>query len=529
MLALVLGFLAVPGAAQTSQSLIATAAGTRRLHHKVKNSTCEKRLPALTARQSSPLKPACRASAGKSPADSAKLGFSGLPSQANVTAPLAGTQGRASAQEPQSLSDFSGRFWSGGQINVIAQGNPPFDARYSGPHSFENYANDNATSLEDLFTGARITRNLEVLFDVEDVRGSGLSGVVGMAGFPNLDAQRAPSTGGGAVHTYMSRFLLHYIVPLGGGTVENTPSNLELRSSLPARRLEFYFGKFSLADFFDHNAYANDDHSQFMNWTADQNGAWDFAANTSGYTYGAYAEFDDHNWSFRYAEVLMTKKPNGHYLSARITNSKAANAQIGWAYNPATHGKIRLLGFIDQAPMGSFSNALAAWRAGLTTVPETSAVRRPGAHEYGFGLNWQQGLPHHLGLFARAGWNNGKYESYSFTEVNNTIEGGIQIPGALWGRPQDHAGLAFISNGISGGHQEYLAAGGQGFMLGDGNLTYGREDIFETYYNLHLPAGFSIAPDIQYVQNPGYNQVRGPVVVLGMRLHIHLGFHNISF
>ena len=527
MLAVVLGFLAVPDAAQASQSLIATTARTPRLHHKVKTAPCAEKPPALASRQSSPLPPACRTPAGKLSVDSAKLDFSGLPSKANVAAPLAGRQGRATAQKPQALSEFSGRFWAGGQINVIAQGNPPFHARYSGPHSFENYANDNATSIEDLFTGARITRNFEVIFDVEDVRGSGLSGVVGMAGFPNLDAQRVPSAGGGAVHTYMSRFLLHYIVPLGGGMVANTPSNLELRSSLPARRIEFYFGKFSLADFFDHNAYANDDHSQFMNWTADQNGAWDFAANTPGYTYGAYAEFDDHNWSFRYAEVLMTREPNGSYLSLRIANSKAANAQVGWEYSPATHGKVRLLGFIDQAPMGSFANALAAWRTGLTTVPETSIVRQPGAHEYGFGLNWQQGLPHRLGLFARAGWNNGKYESYSFTEVNNTVEGGIQIPGSLWGRHRDHAGLAFVSNSISSGHQEYLAAGGQGFMLGDGHLTYGRENILETYYNLHLPVGFSIAPDIQYVQNPGYNRARGPVVVFGMRLHIHLGFHKI--
>ncbi len=323
----------------------------------------------------------------------------------------------------------------------------------------------------------------------------------------------------------MSRLLLHYIVPLGGGTVENTPSILELDSSLPARRLEFYFGKFSLADFFDHNAYANDDHSQFMNWTADQNGAWDFAANTSGYTYGAYAEFDDHNWSFRYAEALMTKDPNGRYLDLHITNNKAENAQISWGYSPSTNGEVRLLGFVDEARMGSFANALAAWRAGLTPVPEVSAVRQVGAHEYGFGLNWQQGLPRGIGLFARAGWNNGKYESYSFTEVNNTVEGGIEVPGNLWGRPRDHAGVAFVSNGISREHQKYLAAGGLGFMLGDGGLTYGREQIVEAYYNLNLPIGLSIAPDIQYVRNPGYNQVRGPVVVYGMRLHIHMGFH----
>lgn len=523
---LALGLLAVPAAGQAP--LTKPPSKASHLRHKAQAAPCQAKPAASASHHSIPPISACRSAVRKPLADSARLGFNARPAQVGGQGSLVNSQGRNPTQKSQALSDLSGRFWAGGQINLIAQGHGPFHALYSGAHSFQNYPDDDVTSIEDLFTGARVTRNFEVLFDLEDVRGGGLSGVVGMAGFPDLDAQRAPSPGAGAVHTYMSRFLLHYIVPLGGGEVENTPSNLELASSLPARRLEIYFGKFSLADFFDHNAFANDDHSQFMNWTADQNGAWDFAANTPGYTYGGYLEFDDHNWSFRYAEVLMTKNPNGRYLSLHIANTKAGNAEIDWAYSPSTFGKVRLLGFIDQASMGSFANALAAWRAGLTPVPEVSAVRQVGAHEYGFGLNWQQGLPHGFGLFARAGWNNGKYESYSFTEVNNTVEGGFEVPGDLWGRPRDHAGLAFITNGISRGHQEYLAAGGLGFILGDGGLTYGREDILETYYNLHLPAGFSIAPDIQYVQNPGYNQVRGPVVVFGMRLHMRFGFHRIS-
>jgi hypothetical protein len=437
-------------------------------------------------------------------------------------AKAAGSFGKTSA--PLRLSD---RFWIGGQINEVAQGHLSFPALYSGPHSFDHHPEDAVTSVEDLFTGVRVTRDFSVLFDAEDVRGNGLSSAVGMAGFPDLDAQRAPAPGVAAVHTYMSRFLLHYVVPLGEHMVQNTPSYLELARSLPSRRLEIYFGKFSLADFFDQNAYANDDHSQFLNWTADEDGAWDYAANTPGYTYGAYLEFDDNAWSFRFAEALMTRNPNGRYLSLKIGTSRAENAQVGWAYSPSTNGKVRVLGFVDEAPMGSFANALAAWHKGLTPVPDVNAVRQVGAHEYGFGFNWQQGLPHGFGLFARAGWNNGKFESYSFTEVNNTFEGGIQIPGALWHRPKDHVGTVFISNGISRLHQEYLAAGGLGFMLGDGGLTYGREQIFETYYNLHLPLGFSFGPDIQYVTNPGYNQARGPVTIFGMRMHIHFGFHHL--
>lgn len=451
-----------------------------------------------------------------------------------ATAQIAGppkegaTSEEASASSPGLWSHALHNFWLGGQVNVITQGYGHFYAKYSGPQSFENYPNVNATSMEDFYSGAQITRDFEILFDVEDIRGNGLSNTFGIAGFPDLDAQRAPTPGTSSAHTYMSRFLLHGVVPLGVGMVKHSPNYLNLASSLPARRFQIYFGKFSLADFFDRNAYANDDHNGFMNWTADQNGAWDMAGSVTNFTYGGLVEFDDRNWKFRYAEVLESRNPNGRYLDLRIGNNKSGNAQVSWGYSPSTHGKVRLLGYVNEAGMGSFADALAAWHKGLTPTPSTLSDREIGAHEYGYGLNWQQGLPRGFGLFSRIGWNNGKYENYSFTEVNNTVTGGVQIPGALWKRRSDHAGVAYISNGISTEHQKYLAAGGIGFMLGDGGLTYGREQILEAYYNLKLPV-VSFAPDFQFVRNPGYNQVRGPVAIFGLRMHIHLGFHRAQF
>ncbi|MDE3137021.1 MAG: carbohydrate porin [Acidobacteriota bacterium] len=432
-----------------------------------------------------------------------------------------GSSGKST--DSRGLSD---RFWLGGQINLVAQGHGNFHALYSGTNSFTNQSDYAVTSIEDLFSGARVARHFYVLFDVEDVRGQGLSSVLGLAGFTDLDAQKAPSSGQ-QPHTYVSRILLHYVLPLGGKERPNDPSILELASHLPSRRLEIYFGKFSLADFFDQNDYANSSHYQFLNWATDQNGAWDYAANAPGYTYGAYLEFDDGALSLRYAEALMSRVPNGLYLSLHLSDTRAENGEIDWAYSRQTSGALRVLGYVDQAPMGSFADALAAWRDGLTPVPNTADVRRPGRHEYGFGLNWQQGLPAGFGLFARAGWNNGKYESYEYTEVNNTVEGGVQIPGELWRRPNDHAGIALVSNGISLGHRQYLAAGGLGFQLGDGALTYGRETIFETYYNLKLPIGLSLSPNLQFLENPGYNEVRGPVTVFSLRVNWDFGLHQL--
>jgi high affinity Mn2+ porin len=411
------------------------------------------------------------------------------------------------------------RIWYAAQWNVITQHNPAFSAAYSGPNSFKNIAETATSTVETVFAGIRLTRRLEFLYDEESSAGSGLSGTVGLAGFPNLDAVRAGAALSPA--PYPARGMLHWNIGLGGGRIANTPNYLELAHHLDRRRLELYFGKMSLADFFDRNAYADSDHSQFMNWTADNDGAWDYAANTRGYTYAAYAEFDDGPWTLRFAEALMAKLPNQEFLSLDLGVFRAENAEVDWAYAPASNGKMRLLFFDDHARMGSFANALAAWRAGRTPVPNVNAVAIP-ASEYGFAWNWQQAVGPDLGLFARAGWNNGAQESYSYTEVNNTVEAGAQVAGRLWRRRRDHAGFAFISNGISSAHQAYLAAGGLGFQLGDGGLSYGRERIEELYYNLHVWRGISLAPDVQFFTNPGYNRARGPLQVYGLRFHLHL-------
>ncbi|MGA7235270.1 MAG: carbohydrate porin, partial [Bryobacteraceae bacterium] len=122
--------------------------------------------------------------------------------------------------------------------------------------------------------------------------------------------------------------------------------------------------------------------------------------------------------------------------------------------------------------------------------------------------------------YGRLGWNDGRNESYAYTEIDRTAQIGSDFRGARWRRPEDKIGAAFVLNGISGDHRRYLALGGLGFILGDGGLNYGLEKIFETYYTAHVWRGISVAVDYQHVTNPGYNQDRGPASVLGSRIHI---------
>ena len=132
----------------------------------------------------------------------------------------------------------------------------------------------------------------------------------------------------------------------------------------------------------------------------------------------------------------------------------------------------------------------------------------------------EQSLTRNLTAFGRFGWNNDKTESFAFTEVGQTFAGGLGANGALWHRRYDRAGVALASNAISKDHQTYLADGGYGFLLGDGTLNYGRENIVESYYTAHVWRGIYVAPGLQHINNPGYNRDRGPVLVPSFRLHL---------
>jgi high affinity Mn2+ porin len=181
---------------------------------------------------------------------------------------------------------------------------------------------------------------------------------------------------------------------------------------------------------------------------------------------------------------------------------------------------VRVLGYVNHANMGNYHEAIDEFLANETVRPDIIATREQGRVKYGFGVNAEQQLTSQLGVFARVGWNDGHNESFVYTEVDQTVEVGAWLQGNKWRRELDKLGVAFVSNGISAEHAEYLQLGGLGFLLGDGSLNYGRETIWEGFYNVHFWRGFFGAFDLQHIQNPGYNRDRGPVLVPGLRLHV---------
>ena len=413
------------------------------------------------------------------------------------------------------------RYWISGQANIIFQWHPSFPAAYSGPNSLHSYGENATSKVYTLYLGYELTSTTEVYFDAESAGGRGVSDALGLAGFTNLDVVRNPELGAAP---YVARAMIRQIIPLSHERVpqQREAASFTLANTVPARRIEIRAGKFSAVDFFDTNTYASDSHLQFLNWAVDNDAAYDYAANTRGYTDGAIVEYDDRWFSARFGVLLMPKVANGLNLDADLARARGENLEFDFTGNAIAHrpGALRFLSYVNTANMGSYEQAVDEYLRGRTSTPNIIATRRQGRRKYGFDLNFEQDVSSSIAVFGRLGWSDGRNESFVYTECDRTLELGAFSYGSRWHRRNDRAGVAFAANGIVKAHQQYLALGGLGFLLGDGGLTYGPEKIVEAFYTAHLWRGFFASFDLQHIDNPGYNMARGPVLVPALRLHV---------
>ncbi len=406
----------------------------------------------------------------------------------------------------------------GTQVNVIGQHLPTFHSPYSGATSFTASGSDAISHVYGAYTGATLGRGIDAYLDIEMARGKGISHASGLAGVPNGDVLRQGTAdlGNGP---YVARAFLRYTRALSGDrpdTLSRGPD--QLPSVVASNRVQVDAGKFAVSDLFDVNRYANSTRLQFMNWGLFQNTAWDFAADTRGYSNGVAIAWITRLWTARLGSFQMPKQANGNKFDQSLRHANGNQVEVSLNALPRG-GVVRFLGFLNHARMGDYREALD--RATGSTVPNIVADDQPSRTKYGFGVNAEQPLFNDgdTGIFARWGWNDGKTESFAFTEVEGHMSAGIQVSGALWGRHEDRFGFAGVRHTIGSPHQQYLARGGIGFLLGDGALTYGPETILESYYRAQLGKYFELSPDVQYIRNPGYNRDRGPASVFGLRVN----------
>ena len=413
----------------------------------------------------------------------------------------------------------------GAQYTFIEQWQSPLDSPYQGRLSLHPDGDRQGTHTIGFYGGWAPLDWAQLYLDGEKFMGAGVSGGTGLGGLTNGDVIRA-GVPGLKKEFYIARAYARFMLPLGQAVARIGRAQDQIPGTEALERLELKVGQMSAADDFDRNSYANSARTQFLNWSLWNNTAWDFAANTRGYTEGLVAGFISPAWSLRYGIYRMPLYANGQTMETLL---RAREQDLELTLSAAASGTVvRLLGYRNTARMGDYAEAIALATAG-GVAPDVAATAAEGRHKSGFGLNAEQPLADggDTGIFLRLGWQDGKTEDFVFTEVDRQASCGGQLSGAHWQRADDRLGIAAVIEGLSGAHRDYLADGGYGFLLGDGALAYAHEEILETYYRAQwtwqhgsLALRAQLTPDFQYIQNPGFNEDRGPVRFYALRLHL---------
>ena len=402
------------------------------------------------------------------------------------------------------------------QATYIVQNKPAFDAPYSGPASLTPDAAHSYSFTSTLFLGARLWRGGEGYANLEGVQGLPISNLTGLGGLTNGELQK---TSGTMLKWYRARAFVRQTFEMGGEKEAVEADKNQLGGAYDKRRLVFTAGNLAVMDIFDNNRYAHDPRGDFLNWALITSGAYDFAADSRGYSWGAAAEWIDDGWALRVGRFAQPKESNGLPLDFRLFRHYGDQVEFERSHEwRGLPGKVRVLVFRNVAVMGRFRDALDAARAS-GGIPEVADVRRRTS-KYGIAANFEQELGGDVGVFGRASWNNGEAETYAFAEIDRSAATGLVLGGKRWGRAEDELGVAFVGNGLSKPHRDYLAAGGHGFFVGDGRLNYRPELIAEVYYSFALYKNSAITLDAQRIRNPAYNADRGPASFYAVRIHL---------
>jgi high affinity Mn2+ porin len=419
----------------------------------------------------------------------------------------------ATAQEADTNTNAAAQNWNWHvQNTVIVQGHPAFPAKYSGPNSLDSQGEVRETVSADIYSGVRLWQGAEAHVDGLMWQGFGLSKGVGVDGFPNGEGSRV---GTKVPNVNLARVFVRQVIGFGGDQEKVDDDLLQLAGTQDVSRLTLTIGRYSAKDIFDNNAYANNPRTQFMNWALMANEAWDIPADSLGYQTGIAAELNEPQWTFRYGFFQMPKESNGTAQDQHYLKAWGMVWEIERRYLLNNHpGVVRLLGFLNRAHMGSYQIAVDN-----AARPADIIATRAYRSKYGFGLNLEQEVCSNVGVFSRLGWSDGQNEAWCFSDVDRTATLGVSVKGGAWHRSDDTFALAGVLNGISRVHQEFFQAGGTGILAGDGNLTYGLEKILETYYDVGVWKTIHVTANYQFVVDPAFNRDRGPVSVIGARLH----------
>ncbi len=429
------------------------------------------------------------------------------------------TEGNSpSAAEPDVVGEASAapEQWAiHGQSTFVTQFHPAFASPYRGANSLDPGRRGDETFDLTLYGGVRPWHGGEVWVNFEVDQGFGLSNTLGVAGFPSGEAYKS---GQADPYVRLPRVFLRQTIGLGGNRERVEPDLNQLGGSQALDRVVLTVGKFAVTDVFDTNKYAHDPRNDFLNWSVADMGAFDYAADAWGYSYGAASEWYQGRWTARGGAFVLSRVPNGKALDTSFSQVQFL-AELEERHTLLGQpGKLKLLGFDSRGRLGKYADATAIALASGQPA-DIAAVRRYRS-KAGGGLNLEQQVADGIGVFARASLSEGGIEADEFTDISRSLSFGVSAAGDRWGRPGDTTGLAMAINDITRTAQNYFNAGGLGVLIGDGRLPNRRpETIVETYYSLATTRFARVSADYQFISNPAYNPDRGPVSVFGVRLH----------
>ena len=412
------------------------------------------------------------------------------------------------AKPPSSRQDYTLK----GASTFILDTQTGFPAAYNGPNSLLPGDTVRETFSFDIYFADRLWQGGEIYINPEYFQGYGFSDTRGVAAFPNGEAYKVGVRDG---DIFLPHFFFRQTFGLGGEKEKIEEDLLHMEGSQDVNRITITFGRFSVGDIFDNNTYSHDSRNQFMNWALIDAGAFDYAADSLGYTQGLAVEYNTKDWALRWGTFLVPRVSNGLAIDSHVFEAWQEILEYERRYTVWGHpGTARLLGWVMRAHMGSYADTLNTPGDGVD-IALTERYRL----EEGLELNLEQEFWKNVGAFMRASWRDGHSEVWAFTDIDRSFSTGLSFQGKMWDRDNDNVGLAYVISGLSPSHEAFLAAGGLGPLIGDGALNYGYEQVFEAYYSLQIVKGLHFTLDYQLVANPGYNKDRGPINFIAGRLH----------
>ncbi len=268
------------------------------------------------------------------------------------------------------IPDDTENFSLHGQATYVLQYKNKFNSSYQGEKSLLSTGDQTKsyTLTVTPFLGARLWEGAEVYYNPEASEGMPFSNLSGLGGFTNGEMQRGNNV---PMVFYTARAFIRQTIGLGGGRehVEGGPN--QLAGNLDKRRLTLTYGWVSTLDYFDSNRYSHDPRTQFLNWSIMAAGAYDFAANARGYTYGLIGEYFDDGWTVRLARLAMPKEPNGQSLDYQLTKQYGDQIEVEREHKVlGQEGALRALVFQNRGVMATFNDAINQAGAGQAPLGE---------------------------------------------------------------------------------------------------------------------------------------------------------------